>query len=114
MSDSTELDIRRERAAKNEILFREVNERIEGLSAASALDGYVCECADKGCDQRVSLTVKEYEHVRSRPEWFVVVPGHNTLGLDSIEVASDRYFVVSKLGAGAQVARETDPRSAGR
>ena len=114
MSDSTELDIRRERAAKNEILFREVNERIEDLSAASAFDGFVCECADKSCDQRVSLTVEEYEHVRSRPEWFVVVPGHNTLGLDSIEVASDRYFIVSKLGAGAQVARETDPRSAGR
>ena len=111
MTDRGELDVRRERAARNEILFREVNERIESASEGASLNEFVCECADKACSQRVSLTPEEYEQVRSRPEWFVVSPGHNAPGVDLIELASDRYFIVSKLGSGAQVAREHDPRS---
>ena len=114
MSNLPDPDARRQLAAKNESLFREANEHIEEISSDAAFVSFVCECADVDCNERLSLTLEEYEHVRSQPNRFIVLPGHNVPDLDLIQVASDRYFVVSKLGTGAQVARELDPRSSGR
>jgi hypothetical protein len=114
MSDSTELDLRRERAARNQSLFREVNERIETMSANASFNSFVCECADTTCHEQVPLTLEEYERVRSQADWFVVYPGHYIADVEVIEVASDRFFIVRKLGVGAEIAEETDPRSAGR
>jgi hypothetical protein len=111
MSDLSDLELRRRRAARNQSLFREVNERIEAISGASSFSSFVCECADGSCDAQIPLTLEEYEHVRSRPNWFVVLPGHNLVGVEIIDVASDRFFIVSKLGAGAELATELDPRS---
>jgi hypothetical protein len=61
------------RLAKNEALFRQVNERVaevtkalaSGLSRPTTLDGLVCECADPLCSERVGpLTISAYEAVR--------------------------------------------------
>ena|SRR5690349_7097147 len=111
MTDLSELELRRQRAARNQSLFREINERIEAISATSSFVSFVCECADETCDAQLPLTLEEYERVRSRPNWFVVVPGHNLVDVEVIDIASDRYFIVSKLGAGAELARELEPRS---
>jgi hypothetical protein len=111
MTDLSELDLRRQRAARNQSLFRDVNERIEAISPTSSFVSFVCECADESCDAQLPLTLEEYEHLRSRPNWFVVLPGHNLVDVEVIDVASDRYFIVSKLGAGAELASELDPRS---
>jgi hypothetical protein len=111
VTDVSGLEVRRERAARNQSLFRGVNERIEAISGTSSFVSFVCECADKTCDAKLPLTLEEYERVRSRPNWFVVLPGHNLVDVEIIDVASDRYFIVSKLGAGAELARELDPRS---
>jgi hypothetical protein len=56
MSESVELDARREPAAKNQSMFREVNERIGQLSGSATLPTFVCECTDETCDQRLPLT----------------------------------------------------------
>ena len=68
---------REERVARNEALFREVNERIkdvsEGVSAASETD-FVCECGDAECTEPVSLTPVEYEEVRRDPTHFSSSP----------------------------------------
>jgi hypothetical protein len=111
MTDLSDLELRRQRAARNQSLFRQVNERIEAMSATDSFVSFVCECADETCETQMPLTREEYERVRSRPNWFVVLPGHNLVDVEVIDVASDRYFIVSKLGAGAEVAKELDPRS---
>ena len=49
MSDLAELDLQRERAAKNQSLFREVNERIEDLDHTSTFIEFICECANEEC-----------------------------------------------------------------
>ncbi len=53
-----------ERAARNEALFREVNERVEdlhdSLASGSSAD-FVCECADDTCTQRITLPIATYE-----------------------------------------------------
>ena len=107
---SQELDERRARAAKNQSLFREVNERIEELRPSSLFAEFICECLDEACTEQVSLSVEEYETVRSDPNQFFVLPGHQVAAVEDVVATTDRYLVVSKLGAGKRVALKLDPR----
>jgi hypothetical protein len=112
MTDSqmSALDLQRQRAAKNQSLFREVNERIEDLSANASFTTFICECMDEMCDQKVALTVEEYEHIRSDSNSFFVVRGHEVKEVERTVETSDRFIVVAKLGAGERVAEALDPR----
>lgn len=106
----SELDVQRQRAAKNQSLFREVNERIEDLSASAAFATFICECMDESCDQHLSLTIEEYEHIRRDSNQFLVLPGHEVDEVERVVEGSDRFLVVAKLGAGIRIAEELDPR----
>ena len=92
----------RERLAKNEALFREVNARIRELSerwdlGEPDLIAFVCECSRAGCSDAVELTLEEYERVRSEPTQFFVVPGHEDGRIDDgIVERHDRFTVVQK------------------
>jgi hypothetical protein len=112
---------RASRLAKNEALFREVNERIaqitEGLGSGAyqpeALDGVVCECADPLCLERVGpLTFAEYERVRSESRRFIIAAGHESRDVESVVERQPAYWIVEKHeGVPADVARERDPRN---
>jgi hypothetical protein len=126
---TAELDARRVRAAKRQSLLREVNERIadlavlptavvngskpasmfEGVRLAKEID-LACECIDEACTQRVTMTVREYEAVRSDSNTFFVKPGHNLPEVEEIVREEASYVVVSKVGAGTPVAEKLDPR----
>jgi hypothetical protein len=106
----------RERKAKNEALFRQVNERVKEVSDAFAeLDpspiDFVCECSDENCARPVSLTMAEYERVRGVPTHFVVVPEHVVPDIESVVREGDGHVVVEKASGPDEVAVETDPRS---
>jgi hypothetical protein len=118
---TTELDARRVRAAKNQSLFREVNERIEYLAAGESASMFeelrlareidlACECMDEACTERVTMTVGEYEAVRSGSNSFFVKPGHDVREVEEIVREEANFVVVSKIGAGAPVAEKLDPR----
>jgi hypothetical protein len=102
-----------ERLARNEALFREFNERVEGLSGAVVLDRipFVCECGDLECLERLQLTRAAYEDVRSDPTRFVVAPGHENPTIERAVVRGEGYLVVEKDEHAAQVAIERDPRA---
>jgi hypothetical protein len=107
---------RERRLGLNEILFREVNERLAGMrNPAVDLAGhfdFICECANRDCDARVALTVAEYEAVRAEPTAFVLRPGHELAEIESVVTKMDRFSVVRKLaGEPAELAIEHDPRS---
>jgi hypothetical protein len=110
MTDASDLEVRRRRAAKNQSLFREVNERIEDLAQPATFAGFICECMDEECDEHVSLTVEEYEHVRAGSNRFVVLPGHEVAGVEEVVEATERFVVVAKLGSGETLAASLDPR----
>jgi hypothetical protein len=110
----SELEQQRQRAAKNQSLFREVNERIEDLSVSASFTTFICECMDQSCTETVSLTIEEYEHVRSNSNWFIVLSGHEQTAVENVVEATDRFLVVAKLGAGEAVARGLDPRKRDR
>jgi hypothetical protein len=72
---------------------------------------FICECTLDGCVERISLTLEEYESVRRGANRFFVLPGHVVSEVEDVVESNDRYAVVSKLGKGASIARQLDPRT---
>jgi hypothetical protein len=108
------LDWRRERIAKNEASFREINERLEQglheLRDGPDLVEFVCECGEPSCAGLVRLTLDEYEAVRSDPRRFAVLPGHLFPDAERSVRRTDRFEVVEKIGEAVRIAERTDPR----
>jgi len=106
--------MREESLAKNEELFRKVNERIETISQAVADDDamteYLCECDRPECYERIKATRGEYESVRAEPTHFIVLPGHEDARVERVLSSNERFLIVEKQGAAAQDAKENDPR----
>ena len=103
------------KGAKNQALFREVNERVgEALSSSpTANTEFLCECADKGCIETISLSVVEYEAVRANPTHFPIKRGHDVPALERVVEETERYCVVEKFGDAGRIAEKLDPRSRG-
>jgi hypothetical protein len=117
MNDETKSmdSIRLVRAAKNQTLFREVNERIKDLNERPAwqLDkgDWICECEDETCFERIQIAVPEYEGLRAHGNRFALKPGHENLDVEDVTDRHEQYVVVGKRGAGGVYATETDPRA---
>ena len=87
----------------NEALLREVNDRIEEVGEHlrvrpdhDRLD-FRCECGQAECDAFVSLTVVEYQHVRSDNDRFAVLPGHENPAIERVVERGEQYLIVDKL-----------------
>jgi hypothetical protein len=106
---------REERVARNEALFREVNERIKDLNegVATPLEAdFVCECGDRECTKPMRLTPPEYEEVRRNPRQFAVLPGHVVRDVEQVVAHSERFVVIVKTDPqAARIAVREDPRS---
>ncbi len=114
------MQLRLERQAKNEALFRAVNERIAALDrkmAASSgnedvLYEFECECGrDERCDTFVRMTLAEYDVVRAQDDRFAVAPGHETHDLERVVGRTERYVIVDKIPAAEKFVGD-DPRGA--
>ena len=104
-----------ERLASNESVFREINEGIERgqwPGEESAQVRFRCECAQLGCNELLEASVNEYETVRAHGRRFLVVPGHERLGVEVVVETRPGHLVVEKLGQAGETAAETDPRQA--
>lgn len=94
-----------------------MNESIEQQALKfGGLNGYefICECASTSCFERITLSLSEYERVRSAGTTFFLAPNHE---VDEVEVVIERkpsYWVVEKDGHGAVVAEFADPRDGDR
>ena len=112
MTEET-VQVRQERAARNQSLFREVNERIESVvNKLSMFQEFICECARTDCGEQVSLTLAEYEAIRAHPARFAVKPGHVVPDVERVvDAAAGRYEIVEKIGEAAELAGQLDPRA---
>lgn len=100
-----------ERAARNEALFRQVNEEVAGLGQGSGSGGsFVCECSDASCIERIQVALDDYEAVRANPRRFILKPGHEHVELERVVERRDGYLVVEKVGGAGAVAERTAPR----
>jgi hypothetical protein len=111
------VDAREERLANNEVLFRDINERIAGVAEPQGIPGddhiyeFFCECSNIGCDLRLPLTLAVYENVRRDATQFIVAPGHEFPEIEIVLSRHDGYEVVRKQGDAAELVAEKDPRS---
>ena len=109
---------REKRLARNETLYREVNERVAEV-AEQFLEvqvqtpvGFICECGTADCTEPIATTLAEYEAIRAEHTRFAVVPGHEVPEIESVVERHPAYLVVEKRDEDAQeVARATDPRA---
>jgi hypothetical protein len=108
---------REERIGQNEALFREVNERTKEIVDEMSPDdpppalSVLCECGLIDCSARLSISPADYERVRGRAEWFILMRGHEMPDVEFVVEDHSDYLVVEKREEAAEVARETDPRA---
>jgi hypothetical protein len=100
----------------DQMLFRDVNERVEaleeGFSSVAPVGAWVCECANGTCSERVEMSASEYEEIRSGGARFFVAPSDEHLWPD-VEVVTkrnDRYWIVVKVGQAGKLVKSGDPR----
>jgi hypothetical protein len=100
-----------ERLARNQALFREVNERLLELNDGS-YDGrleIVCECSREDCTTTLVMRDEDYESTRAHSTYFLVTSGHELLEVERVVDRHDGFTVVEKL-VEIDYAAETDPR----
>ena len=99
--------------AQNEVILREVNERIaektmdlgiRGLAGEDETSEYLCACGRPDCDESLNLTLAQLEEAHARPDQFVVAPGHDLPEIEEVVAEHDEYCVVRKK-PGLQAAR---------
>jgi formate-nitrite transporter family protein len=100
-----------QRAARNEALFREVNENIARLEerhgTTESESVYVCECANAGCTEQLAVDPETYRRVREEPGLFFVRPGHEDPQLEHVVERRREYLIVEKTGEAGEVAEQT-------
>jgi hypothetical protein len=99
------------RAAHNQALIREVNERIEQVAKDAAHPEFLCECADANCVEMIELSITEYASIRSSPVRFPVKLGHDYPEFERVVEENEHYIVVEKFGEAAEIVETLDPRS---
>lgn len=110
------MDFREQRLGLNEAIFREVNERLEGLAEHFGRDqqeslDLICECKTATCSQRITMTRGEYVALRAEDTHFALYPGHAEPDIEHVISSRAGYEVVAKQGPAAEVARDLSPRS---
>ena len=94
-SDVFLIGLRDERILETEDLFRRVNE------AQAAIPGddqpaFLCECANPHCHELVSVSAEEMKALHARPNYYIVLSGHELPDCEETVVARDGYVVVRK------------------
>lgn len=107
-------ELRKERLAINEALFRNVNEgmRAGRPQPAGALT-VRCECGALGCNRMFAIDAALYEAVRAHPRRFVLLRGHDVPAVERIVERHEGFDVVEKQGETGDIADVTDPRGRG-
>jgi uncharacterized protein (DUF1499 family) len=98
------------RAARNQALFRAINEELK--VAIHALDPerltIACECADPACVETLEVDAEHYAQIRAQPTHFIVLPGHIYTEVEQVIFEDARFQIVEKLDEAAVVAAAAD------
>jgi hypothetical protein len=103
-----------EKAARNQVVFREVNERIAeltGLFNETGVNLFICECSDPACTESLEVSAGEYEAVRADGARFLVLSGHQIPELERVVDGNGRFLVVETIGQAAEIAQAGNPRT---
>jgi hypothetical protein len=102
-----------ERAARNEEVFRGVNERI---ASGGSLHGvtrpmpFHCECDRDRCFESITILPREYLTIADERYRFVIAPGHEDPRIERVVEVRDGYTVVEKVGEARQALDREHPQ----
>jgi hypothetical protein len=103
-----------ERAARNEEVFRGVNEQIEDGAKQHAVSGplpFHCECGSASCLDTIEIPPTRYAAIVRERYHFVVIPGHEEPQIEQIVETGPEFLVVEKIGeAREQIDRDHPQR----
>jgi hypothetical protein len=110
LTESERDRVSKDRFARNEAIFREVNERVAEVRDSEArMTNFLCECGNLDCVEEIALTAAEYMKIRSSPATFAVVPGHALEDVETVIEETDRFQIVEKHPRETAIAEATDP-----
>jgi hypothetical protein len=101
------------RAARNEEIFREVNERIEEGAEEHHVAGalpFHCECGRASCLEKIDIPASRYAKIMAERYRFVVLPGHEEPGIERTVETTPEYVVVEKIGEARQQIDQDHPQ----
>jgi hypothetical protein len=114
-NDSGVAALMQDRLARNEAVYRDVNEQIDSLNTLGAgmpRFPIVCECAGESCSETMLVDHAFYESVRAHSERFIVTSPHFRPEVDEVVEDHGGMLVVAKRpGRPREVAEETDART---
>jgi len=103
-------ETREGRAARNELVFRAVNEQIvqltERFRAQLREIDIICECADVSCTGAIRINLENYEAIDRVTNAFVVTPGHEDAYVEAVIAQTDGYLVVRKQGLAGDIVED--------
>ena len=105
---------RQERLAKNESLFRALNENIRSLASKlgpGAPYEFICECSTSGCFERLSTDARGIRAGAEDGTHFLLADGHEDIEIEQVIAHQAAYVVVEKDGVAGLVAEDDDPRA---
>jgi hypothetical protein len=101
------------RAAHNEEVFRQINEKIdEGAEqhhVASPLP-FHCECGRLTCTDTIELEPSRYDQIASNPLHFIIKPEHRVNAIERVISQHELYLVVEKVGEARREVEREHPR----
>ena len=94
--DGSSVTGREVRTARNQAMFRAVNEKIVELGPVDESDtvGVVCECSGTSCTHLLQISTGAYEAARRSSRRFVVIPEHFDHEVERLIVVAGEYAIV--------------------
>jgi hypothetical protein len=94
------------RAARNQSIFRAINEelRARGGSRNPGALTIACECADVECVGTLEIDFERYAQVRREATHFIVLPAHVYPDVEHVVANDGGFEVVEKTGEAGRVA----------
>jgi hypothetical protein len=102
-----------DRAAHNEEIFREINEKIDAGAERHGVSSrlpFHCECTAVSCTETIELDPATYERIAANPLHFVVKPDHRVEEVEVVIAEHGDYIVVEKTGEAREEIEREHPR----
>ena len=102
-----------DRAARNEEVFRQINEKIDqgaGQHQVASTLPFHCECGRLTCTETIELHPDEYDRIASNPLHFVVKPTHEIPEIERVVARRANFIVVEKVGEARNEIEREHPR----
>jgi hypothetical protein len=97
-------DLSKKRRAENEKLFRDINDQLKRAVKRMVTPGeedrvlmeFYCECADRGCQERINMTIQQFQAIENRHRLFVIKPGHAQPDIETVIDKHSKFLLVEK------------------